>query len=42
MVRKGAHYCLAFPGGQGTANCRRLAQQAGIPVIDIKEETRRG
>lgn len=37
MVNLGAHYCLAFPGGEGTKNCRRLALQAGIPVIDIPE-----
>ena len=40
MVKDGAHYCLAFPGGPGTANCRRLALNARIPVIDIKEARR--
>lgn len=37
MVSLGANYCLAFEGGDGTGNCRRLAKAAGIPVIDIKE-----
>lgn len=37
MVSLGANYCLVFEGGDGTANCRKLAKQAGIPVIDIKE-----
>jgi hypothetical protein len=37
MVALGAHYCLAFPGNEGTKNCRRLAKAAGIPVIDIPE-----
>lgn len=37
MVELGAHYCLAFPGGEGTKNCRRLALNAHIPVIDIPE-----
>lgn len=37
MVALGAHYCLVFPGGEGTKNCRRLALAAGIPVIDIPE-----
>lgn len=29
--------CLAFPGGAGTANCRSLAETAGINVIDVIE-----
>lgn len=37
MVSLGAHYCLAFAGGSGTAHCRRLALNARIPVIDVKE-----
>lgn len=34
MVSLGADECLAFPmpGSRGTANCMRLARQAGIPV----------
>lgn len=36
----GAHYCLVFPGGDGAANCRRLALNAHVPVIDIKEARR--
>lgn len=42
MVKDGAHYCLVFPGGDGTRHCRRLALNAHITVIDIKEESRRG
>ena len=38
----GAHYCVVFPGGSGTARCRRLALNAHIPVIDIPEGARRG
>jgi len=38
MVALGAHYCVVFPGGTGTRNCRRLALNAHIPVIDITEE----
>lgn len=40
MVALGAHYCLVFPGGDGTKNCRRLAKAAGIPIIDIPEASR--
>jgi len=40
MVKDGAHYCLVFPGGDGTRHCRRLALNAHITVIDIKEEAR--
>ena len=34
MVALGAALCLAFPlpGSRGTANCMRLAREAGIPV----------
>lgn len=35
MVKDGAHYCLVFPGGTGTAHCRRLALNSHITVIDI-------
>jgi len=42
MVRKGAHVCVAFPGGRGTADCRDRAAAAGIPVIDVAEEGNRG
>jgi len=37
MVRLGAHYLVAFHGGEGTKHCRRLAINARIPVIDVKE-----
>lgn len=40
MVRCGANYCVAFAGGSGTAHCRRLALNARIPVIDVKEKAR--
>lgn len=40
MVLLGAHYCVVFPGGSGTAHCRRLALAAHIPVIDVKERSR--
>lgn len=42
MVRLGAHYCLAFTGGEGTKNCKRLAKAAGIPIIDVPEGAHRG
>jgi len=42
MVSLGAHYLVAFAGGTGTKNCRRLALNAHIPVIDIPEGARRG
>jgi hypothetical protein len=37
MVILGAHYLIAFPGGDGTRNCRRLALHSHIPVIDVPE-----
>lgn len=40
MVALGAHYLVAFAGGSGTKNCRRLALAAHIPVIDVKESSR--
>lgn len=40
MVKLGANYCVAFTGGEGTAHCRRLALNARIPVIDVKEKPR--
>jgi len=40
MVRRGANYIVAFPGGKGTKQCRRLALNAGIPIIDIPEANR--
>lgn len=40
MVSLGAGYFIAFPGGSGTAHCRRLALAARIPVIDVKESHR--
>lgn len=42
MVRLGANYLVAFPGGHGTAHCRRIALTAGIPVIDVPEGGDRG
>lgn len=32
MVAAGAHGCVSFPGGPGTADCRRRCEAAGIPV----------
>ena len=40
MVSLGAHYCLVFPGGDGTRHCRRLALNSHITVIDIPEARR--
>jgi hypothetical protein len=40
MVSLGAAYAVVFPGGSGTAHCRRLALNARIPVIDVKETSR--
>lgn len=37
MVILGANYLIAFPGGSGTAHCRRAALAARIPVIDVPE-----
>jgi len=34
MISAEPDFCLAFPGGAGTANCTRLAIMAGVPVID--------
>lgn len=36
MVDAGADLCIAFPGGNGTADCVRRARKAGIPVIEVK------
>jgi YspA, cpYpsA-related SLOG family len=36
MVDAGAQLCIAFPGGQGTADCVRRARKAGIPVREEK------
>lgn len=36
MVDSGADLCLVFSGGNGTADCRRRAVKAGIPVLDVK------
>ncbi len=41
MVKLGANYLIAFPGGSGTAHCRRLALNARIPIIDVPEGARR-
>jgi hypothetical protein len=32
MAEAGAHGCIAFPGGAGTANMVRQAERCGIPV----------
>lgn len=40
MVSLGAGYVVVFPGGEGTKQCRRLALNARIPVIDVKEKAR--
>lgn len=32
MAEMGAHGCVAFPGGRGTANMVRHAERFGIPV----------
>lgn len=40
MVDMGANYCLVFPGGNGTAHCKRAALNARIPIIDIPEASR--
>jgi hypothetical protein len=35
MLREGKpNLVLAFPGGKGTANMKRLAEQAGVPVVE--------
>jgi predicted Rossmann-fold nucleotide-binding protein len=33
MLDLGAHAVLAFPGGAGTANMVRIAQEADVPVL---------
>lgn len=40
MVALGADLCLAFPLGEsrGTRNCMRLAEEAGIPVLNYGDE----
>jgi len=40
MVDTGANYCVVFPGGNGTAHCKRAALDARIPVIDVQEAGR--
>lgn len=29
---------IAFPGGKGTAHMRRIAKEAGVPVVMVKED----
>lgn len=29
--------CVAFSGGRGTANCMRLAREAGVELIDVED-----
>lgn len=36
MVAEGPSVCIAFPGNRGTANAKKLAREAGIPVVEIK------
>lgn len=42
MVGKGADLLIAFPGGTGTADCVRRAEEAGIPVRREPESAARG
>lgn len=35
MALAGADICCLFPGGRGTANMKRCALAAGIPVVDV-------
>lgn len=35
MADAGASLCIAFPGGKGTADMKRRARAAGIPVLDV-------
>lgn len=35
MVELGADLCVGFPGGRGTANCVKLAREAGIKVMEV-------
>ena len=32
MLLLDIHYCVAFPGGRGTANMIRLCRECGVPV----------
>jgi hypothetical protein len=41
-ARPNPHYCLAFPGGDATRRQRRLALNAGIPVIEINAGVHHG
>jgi hypothetical protein len=34
MLDSGIDYVIAFPGGRGTAHMKRIAEQAGVPVIE--------
>lgn len=36
MVALDPDICVAFPGGNGTADCERKARTAGIPVISVE------
>lgn len=40
MVKAGADVCLAFPLGEsrGTRMCMKLAEEAGIPVLNYGDE----
>lgn len=35
MVDLGADMCIAFPGGRGTEDCLRKAEQKGINVLRV-------
>jgi hypothetical protein len=36
MAKLGADLCIAFPGGNGTADMVRKAAQRGIPILDLR------
>ncbi len=38
MVRAGADLVVAFPGGQGTADCVRTARRANIRVLEVTSD----
>lgn len=34
MLATGIDYVIAFPGGRGTAHMKKIAEKAGVPVIE--------
>jgi hypothetical protein len=38
MAALGADLCLAFPGGRGTASMMSMAQEHGIPVVQVRTD----